>query len=121
VKAKKLIPLALLFYSLASNAREWDKIDYSLLGIAGTGIILDWGQTRYIVKHPQTFHELNPSLGNYPSMGNVNKFFIGRLVLHGTAAYLLPDPFRKIWLGGEIMIRFNAVKNNRSIGVGFNF
>jgi len=54
-------------------------------------------------------------------MGSVNKFFIGRLAFHGTAAYLLPDPFRKIWLGGEIMIRFNAVKNNRSIGVGFNF
>ena|SRR5258708_664024 len=121
MKKIKLIPLILLFYSLASNAGEWDKIDYSLLGIAGTGIILDWGQTRYVVKHPQTFHELNPGLGNPPSMGSVNKFFLGRLALHGTAAYILPDPFRKIWLGGEIMIRFNAVKNNRSIGVGFNF
>lgn len=121
MKTRRLIPLALLFYSLVSNAGEWDKIDYSLLGIAGTGIILDWGQTRYIVKNPQSFHELNPTLGNSPSMGSVNKFFIGRLALHGTMAYILPDPFRKIWLVGEITIRFNAVKNNRNIGVGFSF
>lgn len=117
----KYLSLILLFYSLASNAGEWDKIDYTLLGIAGTGIILDWGQTRYIVKHPQSFHELNPTLGSSPSLGNINKFFLGRILLHGTAAYILPDPFRKIWLAGEISIRFNAVRNNRNIGVGFNF
>ncbi|SRR5258708_1085241 len=121
MKKNKLIPLILLFYSLASNAGEWDKIDYSLLGIAGTGIILDWGQTRYIVKHPQSFHELNPTLGNSPSMRSVNKFFLGRLALHGAAAYILPDPFKKIWLASEITIRFNTVNHNRTLGIGFNF
>lgn len=121
MKTRRLIPLALLFYSLASNAGEWDKIDYSLLGIAGTGIILDWAQTRYIVKHPQTYSESNHILGNYPSMKTVNRFFTKQLVLNGAIAYILPDPFNKIWLGKEITMRFNVVKHNRNIGVGFNF
>lgn len=121
MNSKKLLPIALLFYSLASNAGEWDKIDYSLLGIASAGIVIDWSQTRYIVKHPQTYYETNPILGNYPSMKAVNRFFAKQLMLNGIAASVLPDPFRKLWLSQEIVMRFHTVKHNKSIGIGFNF
>lgn len=83
--------------------------------------VADWGQTLDIADHPEKWHEHNPILGNNPSRGRVNAYFITTAVLHPVVSAALPEPYRKWWQYGTIGLEAVCVGNNARIGIGFGF
>lgn len=100
--------------------KDWTNADtaretaYTVLHIA------DWGQTRYIAKNPQ-FYEQNPLLGEHPSVGRVDTYFISGLIAHTAISYALPPKYRRIWQYIGIVMEGGVVAHNTSIGVRFGF
>src|SRR5688572_11355512 len=82
-----------IFLSTSAQAEEWKPADYALLGGAMTLLVVDWGQTRDMTRHPNyigrcpqcgsPYYEHNPILGKSPSIGDVDKYFA--LAILGTA------------------------------------
>lgn len=95
---------------------DWSTLDKTLL-VASTAVnIVDWGQTRTIAMNPDIWHENNPLLGKHPSLGQVNNYFISRLILVPVLAHYLPEyrtAILSIWLG----IGLGYAGHNHSIGL----
>ena len=106
---------ALLF--AAGQASAWTETDtarqvaYSALHVA------DWMQTRQIARQPDRFHETNPILGRHPSLGRVDAYMAGTLVLHAAVAYALPSPWRSWWQHVGIAVETGAAAGNAAIGL----
>ena len=85
-------------------------------------IIADWGQTRYIANHPEQYHEaFNPILGNHPSTGRVDAWFVGALVVNNGAMIALPKKYKPYYAGGVAVIETYFVVSNNSIGIKIDF
>src|SRR5882672_9397495 len=105
----------ILVASAAHAGDDWTTGDTVRQGILTGLLIVDWGQTRYIVKHPQdptkqdgTYAwraESNPLLGSYPSMAKVNTYFSVAIIGHAAISYALPrgwrDGWQYVWIGVE--------------------
>jgi hypothetical protein len=111
----------LLLPSLAYPADPWDKTDVGLAIAASVVTVIDWGQSRYIAKHPGDWTEPNATIGHHPSVGRVNNYFGIVLVGGGALAHILPSPYRKMLLGGELLIEVNVTATNKSLGIGIAF
>jgi hypothetical protein len=111
----------LAFVAGTASADPWDTTDKVLGATAVTALVLDWGQTRYIAKHPDQFYEKNPLLPTHPSVGRVNTHFV--LAITGTlliADYLSPSN-RKVFLATMTVLELNVVGKNKSLGVRVDF
>jgi len=117
---KRVLTLALLLPSL-SFADTWDKYDYSLYAAYSVVTYMDWRQTQYIAKHPDSFYETNNKIGEHPSVSTVNNYFWRKAALETSIAYILPGWYRKSFLGGMAVYEFSVVRHNRNIGVKFSF
>lgn len=117
------ILLLLCFPSFSLQAANpWTKTDSIFQYVAESTILADWGQTRYIASHPTIFHEeQNHYLGKHPSTATVNRYFIGCLCLDPAIAYVLPQPYRRLFQAGTISIEAQAVAHNYHIGIRFSF
>ena len=118
---KYILALVLLISNAAhADFDTWSPTDKGLF-VANTVVtVIDWGQTRYISKHPEQYREMNPWLGPHPSTQNVDLFFVASLV--GT--YYLADRFptaRGPILLGLTIGRGMVVKNNIDLGVKMGF
>ena len=95
-------------------------------------MIVDWGQTRYIVKNPcgpyehcvNPLEERGPAryfIGNHPSLGQVNVYFAASVVLNAGIAYALPRGWRDAWqylsAGRELYFTID----NHSAGIEMSF
>lgn len=134
----------LLFIAVSAHAEEWKTADYALLGSAVTLLVVDWGQTRdlsggqdcvryvdqvnaqSIGARAETYKcrsmkETNPILGDYPSRSEVNQYFA--LAILGTAAiaYVLPNDYRKWFLGAVIVLETGVVLRNHRVGLRVDF
>lgn len=112
---------AVLTFSPKASAEPWDTGD-KVLGVAAvTTLVIDWGQTRYIAKHPDKYREKNKILGEHPSVGRVNTYFV--CYIAGTL--LVADWFspnnRKGFLMGLTIVEFSVTQKNKSIGVKWEF
>lgn len=117
---KCLFILFLLFTSFEALADEWSAADKALLAGAIGTLSADWAQTRYIASHAD-YHEKNKMLGQHPSMGRVNWYFAGSIAGTVGIAYALPSNYRKIFLGGIVLLETSVVLHNNSIGIGMKF
>ncbi len=117
---KTLLALILLSCSLA-QADEWDTTDKALAATALTAEVMDWHQTREIAHNPQSFHELNPILGQHPSVRDVNRYFIGSIAATYLLADALPENWRKMFLAGAATVEIGVVAHNYHIGLGSGF
>jgi hypothetical protein len=83
--------------------------------------VADWGQTRNIAKHPDTWHETNPILGKHPSTSDVDRYFALTGLGHVALSKLLEDsPTLKNWFQGmTIMMEAGTVRKNK-INFGIN-
>lgn len=116
---KLLASLALALGLGAAQAQplaDWSNTDRALLAAGATLHIIDWGQTRYIVKNPGEYKEYNPWLGDHPSMGTVNAYMLGTLFLFPALAEYFPE-YRTWILGFWVASRAAVVGNNYSIGI----
>lgn len=100
----------------AQPSVEWSASDQALLA-AGTVLhLVDWGQTRYIVKNPDRYWERNIILGKYPTMGEVNAYMLATALLIPVLAHYFPE-YRSIILGLWVATQATVVGHNHSIGV----
>ena len=114
-----LFCLALL--SCPAHADDWTGTDTGLEVAWQVAHAIDWGQTRYIAKHPQDFRELNPILGDHPSVGRVNTYFIATGLAHyGISQWLSPSN-RRGWQTITIIFAVATVSRNHQIGVKIDF
>jgi hypothetical protein len=119
----QVIKYFLICFSLIGQAyaEPWDTTD-KLLGIAAvTALIVDWGQTRYIAKHPEQFSESNILLGKHPSIGKVNTYFTGAIIGTLVAGNYLSSRNRKILFGTITAVEVIVTSHNRNIGVKISF
>ena len=115
-----LIMLAMLMCSPAA-ADEWTRADTYREAAYLTLHAIDWGQTLYIADHPNEYYERNTILGDHPSRGRVNTYFILSGLGHAAVSYVLPRPYREIWQYGTIAVSGYWVINNYHIGIQFGF
>ena len=84
-------------------------------------LVIDWGQTNYIVSHSDKFHEINPILGEHPSKSAVRKYFIAWIIIVNLAAFLLPIPYGLAVCVIVALVEVWAIVHNRKLGLHFEF
>ncbi len=116
--------IVLLSLVLASQVTyAWDKSD-ALWESAFLAVhTVDWGQTLDIASqcHTGAYQEVNPFLGECPSVAKINQYFISMAALHIGVAALLPNPYRNIFQKTSLALRIGVVANNARIGLSVNF
>ena len=70
------LAVALVFASLSARADDFDAWDKALAVSTATSIAVDWRQTQVIAKNPGRWREMNPALGEHPTMMAVNRHFL---------------------------------------------
>lgn len=116
---KKFIGAVLLAAGLNANAQglsDWSTLDKTLLAASTAAHIVDWGQTRTIAMNPDRWIERNPLLGDHPSVGSVNTYFISRLILIPVLAHYLPE-YRTAILSLWLAIGVGYSGHNHNIGL----
>lgn len=101
---------------------EWSKNEIGLQALS-TGLqVVDWGMTLDIVdRGDENYWEINPILGEHPDRGKVNTYFALSIVSNILIAHILPSDWRKVWLGGRIMVSGYLIDRNYGIGLRINF
>ena len=114
--------LILLSFIGCTHAEPWDTTD-KVLGTTVVALqIVDWGQTRYLAKHPELgFYENNKLLGDHPSVGRVDVYFPALIVGTWLIADWLSPPNRKLFLGVVTVVNVAVTSRNRSIGLKVAF
>lgn len=109
-----------LSHQAHAEGREWtnSQLAWGAAGLALTAI--DWGQTRNISRNPDRFKELNPLVGEHPSLGQVNRHFIVSAALIGLAAHYLPE-YRDVILKMHVGLQVANTARNFSIGLRVEF
>jgi hypothetical protein len=95
--------------------------DKSHLALYATLHLLDWKQTRSIAKNPGAYYETNTLLGEHPSVGKVDTYFLSTLAGQIAVTYLLPPKARRIWQLTWINIEKGYVEDNLKIGLVVRF
>jgi hypothetical protein len=108
-----------------AKATEWDSTTKALYWSGVALIVADWAQTRDIASRvspdgSRVYKELNPLLPEHPSMAQVNRHFVGGLVLHYALTEVLPQPYKRYFQMGTIVVQSGVVANNTNAGVRFN-
>lgn len=94
----------------------------SLWVLMNLSILADWGQTRCIASHPQEYREVvNTFLGEHPSMGHVNAWFLGSLVVNNGVMVALPEKYRPYYAGAVTAYEVRLVIRNNNIGIKIDF
>ncbi|HEX4584804.1 MAG TPA: hypothetical protein VH183_08230 [Burkholderiaceae bacterium] len=116
------IGIALVLVSAQAHAADsWSNADLMRQGIFTAVEIIDWGQTRYLAKHPDRYHEINPFLGQHPSVGRVDTLFSVSLVANAGVTWVLPARYRPYWQWGRIGIEAGLIAHNARIGIRMDF
>jgi hypothetical protein len=121
-----------------------DLITAALWILMNASIVADWGQTRNIATDTRTyrpytdactvcgaadrqeyrFKETGPArlfIGEHPSVGKVNAYFIGSLLVHNGIMLALPEKYRPYYAGVVSAYEVSAVIRNNSIGIKIDF
>lgn len=92
-KINFLATVVLAFLSMPGQAvavDDWSKADTARHAAYLTLHVIDWGQTRYIALHPDRYFEINPLLGEHPTVKTVDNYFLVTAAVSTSVAYLLP-------------------------------
>ena len=121
---KKLFLLLVLLAS--SNTAfaghdEWTADDTKRQAVYLSLHTIDWGQTRNIAKNPELYREVNPVIGEHPSTGRVDGYFVATALLHTGIAYVLPAEWRKGFQYVTIVIEAGVTNRNRNLGIKIDF
>ena len=110
-----ILLIAAMTFSQVVSADNWRTS-------ANTLLVVDWLQTRYIADNPDDYHEINPIMGEHPSIGEVNAYFLGSIIaMNLIGEYALDRSGRKtlyIFITGMETL---AVSNNFQLGIKLRF
>jgi len=115
--------LILLLLSSSAFADEWRTSDTYREVAFQTLNVIDWGQTRYIAQHSESFHEQESAwiIGKFPDEKRVDIFMAETAVLHGLISYYLPSKYRSAFQYVTIGMKLNNTIANASIGIKVSF
>ena len=113
--------LALILPITSFAADPWSNADKARQAAYYTVTVMDWGQTRYIAKHPELYYETNVRLGRNPSTSDVNKFFLVNLIGHTAIVHYMPAEWRPVFQYLTIGYEFSAVERNFGLGIKMDF
>ena len=83
--------------------------------------LIDMLQTKYIADNPDRFYEKNPILGEHPSEGDVEKYFVACMLGNYLLSRALPPKLRPYFQNLSIGTQRNMITNNANLGIGFKF
>jgi hypothetical protein len=105
-----------LFWSSPAGA-VWDSGDTTRQWVLTGLICVDWLQTQEIVKDPDNRTELNPLLGEHPSMSKINVLIPLSIIACYLTARVLPEGWRPWFQWAVIIIESLAIYNNHARGI----
>lgn len=118
----KLIISIVLVLVLSCNAyAEMTKSDVALMSTYSVLHIIDWGQTRYISHNGDRYYEMNPILGKHPSTDKVDAYMISTFLGMWALAYVIPEPYKKFFIGSGIVLEGGLAIHNNNIGIKIDF
>ena len=112
---------SVLLAGTALAADEWTKEDQELQLVYTVLHMIDWGQTRYIARHPDKHREMNPILGSHPTTEQVDMYCASTLAASWFIAKKLNRKNRKRFQWFITGVEANMVTLNLSIGIGFTW
>jgi hypothetical protein len=139
---KILTTCFLIALSGEAVAQEWGKTDTAMLAGALTVSVLDWGQTRDLARRqdhacltgttptetkttcyssPVYSEGTNFLLPKHPTTAQVDKSFALGMAATAGLAYVLPQTYRRWFLGGVIVLEAATVVHNHRIGLKVDF
>jgi len=87
-------------------------------------LVADWGTTRNIAKDPRHYRETGPAsifIGNTPSMGEVNVYFMSLIALNLATRCYAPKWASNIILSVNTVAHGSAAIGNYRVGAKFSF
>lgn len=100
---------------------EWTDDDTRREAVYIALHIMDWAQTRTIARNPDRWNEVNPILGEHPSVGRVDAYFAVMALSHMAVSDVLPTEYRDTWQYLSIGFEAGFVGHNLSLGIGVWF
>ena len=97
-----------------NTQKWWKEVTY---GAAITTLAADWGQTRYISKHPNTYYELNPILGRHPQISQVDSYFGAVTALTMISYPFVKDSYAPYIYGSIAILEAVVVSRNMHKGI----
>lgn len=117
-----LLALVLLGLSGCAGNREWTKFNTVAQTTYTALHVVDWMQTRQIAKNPDKYTEgVNPILGEHPSVGRVDAWFVAAGLANFGISYALPHPYREMWQVGSSGVEIQMFMMNKAAGIAIKW
>jgi hypothetical protein len=146
-----MIVVMLVFATQSYAADKWSTEDKTLATLFTVATVIDWGQTRDIVKsskdkcvtyydgtlsscnkliradcfrckcYPAYYEKTNIYLDKHPSMGEVDAYMPIAILATLGIAHVLPEKYRSKFLYGMSFLELGTIYNNNKIGLKINF
>ena len=81
---------------------------------------IDMLQTLEIANN-DNYYEKNKILGRHPSEFQVVTYFIARGFAHYEVTKMIPQKYRSIWHGYNIIYNYDVIRDNHEIGIRIGF
>ena len=96
---------------------ETDKAGIIAFNILQT---IDMLQTLEIANN-DNYYEKNKILGKHPSESQVITYFIARGFAHYHVTKMIPQKYRNIWHGYNIVYNYDVIRDNHQLGIRIDF
>ena len=124
---KKLMIVLLLFCSNvnALDLKKYYKEDLTEVDKANIVLFnilqgIDMLQTLEIANN-DAYYEKNKILGKHPSEAEVVTYFIARGLVHYQATRMIPQRYRNLFHGYNVVYNYNVIRDNHNIGIRIDF
>ena len=98
-----------------------DPATLFLLAVMNLSIHFDHVQTLHAADEPAKYYETNKHIGEHPTRGRVNRWFIASHVVNTGIVLALPKKWGWGYAVGVTVIETGYVMRNRAIGVQVKF
>lgn len=119
--------------AMAGQFWSQNRTTNGLIVSANILMFVDWTHTRYIADNPDKFHERGVAaefIGEHPTTGQVNAYFVASLLAMNGIGYLLPEsaetfgvrwnPKKSFYLGASLYEGY-FVQQNYVLGIRGEF
>ena len=124
---KKLILVFLLTFTSASaiDLQKYYKEDLTEIDKANIVLFnvlqgIDMLQTLEIANNDK-YYETNKILGKHPSEAEVVTYFIARGLVHYQATRMIPQRYRNLFHGYNVVYNYNVIRDNHQLGIRIDF
>ncbi len=126
----KMRTLLLILFIFCTNANALELKKYykeDLTEVDKANIVLfnvlqgiDMLQTLEIANNDD-YYEKNKILGKHPSEAQVVTYFIARGIAHFHATKIIPEKYRSLWHGYNVVYNYDVIRDNHQLGIRIDF